>query len=137
MKKIFLLFVVTAFALAACAEKPSISTPSRHPTAFSGQPTVTDPDKPIEVMAGTDFTIVVEANPSTGLHWEVAVELDTKVVEYVWKEFIAKGSAPGSSGWDVWTFKAVAPGKTIITLGDYRGYTEVASKLAEFTIVVK
>ncbi|MFZ5903099.1 MAG: protease inhibitor I42 family protein [Chloroflexota bacterium] len=88
-------------------------------------------------MAGEEFTITLETNPNTGLHWEVAVELDTTVVDYVWKEFIAKSGHPESSGWDVWTFKAVAPGEATITLGYYRGFSDAASRTAVFTIIVK
>jgi predicted secreted protein len=127
MKKFALILFTLAFALTACGGKTD-----------SDKPIVTDPDQPIEARAGEEFTITVEtAGEASGLHWEVAVELDTSVVDYVWKDFIPKGVNQDGSGWDVWKFVAAGPGTTTITLGYYRGLTEDAVKTAVFTIVVK
>ena len=126
MKKyLSLLLLSVAFLLAACGGKTE-------------QPEPTDPDTPIEVQAGKEFQIVVTtAGQVSGLHWEVAADLDTNVVDYVWKEFVPKGSNSEGSGWDVWKFKAIAPGQTTITLGYYRGMTEDTTKTIVFTIIVK
>lgn len=127
---LFLLLIM--LALAACAEK------SDKPAKLTADDIrVTDPDQAIEVKGGEEFTIMLETNPNTGLHWEIAVELDTAVVEYVWKEFVGKTAREDSPGWDVWTFKAIAPGETTITFGYYRGFTEDSTKTAEFKIIVK
>ncbi|MEW5941315.1 MAG: protease inhibitor I42 family protein [Chloroflexota bacterium] len=127
-----ILILLLLLALAACGKDTTA------PASSGGAPTVTDPDQPIEARAGEEFTITVEtAGNVSGLHWEVAVELDTAVVDYVWKDFIPKTSNIDGSGWDVWKFKAVAPGATTITLGYYRGATEDATKMAVFTIIVK
>ena len=133
MKRIYLILtLIFALTLAACGEATVTPTP------MEGVPTVTDPDVPLEVEAGKEFTITVEAaGELTGLHWEIAVELDTAVVDYVWKDFIPKGSNPDGSGWDVWKFVAVAPGQTTITLGNYRGNTEESVKMFVFTIIVR
>lgn len=126
MKKyLTLLLLSAALLLAACGAKPEEG------------PVTNDPDETIEVKAGEEFNITLETNPNAGLHWEVAVELDTAVVDYVWKEFIAKSEREDSLGWDVWTFKAIAPGETTITLGYYRGFSDVASRTAVFKIIVK
>ena len=102
MKKIFLACMVLIL-LAACAPKP------------------TSPDQTIETSPGKNFQILIEANPTTGYHWEIVGELDKSVVEFVSKEYQST-SQPGSvggGGVDVWTFKAVAAGQTKITLGSY------------------
>ena len=145
-RSLTLLLIAAALLLAACGKAtptpdlgeqplfPDLPIPKRTTT---GPMEVTDPAQPIEVNAGEEFTIIVEANPNTELHWEVAVALDTLVVDYVWKDFVAKIKSPASIGWDVWTFKAIAPGTTTITLGYYRGFTEDTAKMAVFTIIVK
>ena len=127
MKKyVSLLVIFAAFLLAACGGK----------TTPPDVPPITEPDQTIEVKAGEEFKITLETNLNTELHWEVAVALDTAVVDYVWKDFVAKNGSD-SVGWDVWTFKAVAPGTTTISLGYYRGLTEETAKMAVFTIIVQ
>jgi predicted secreted protein len=128
MKKYLTLLLLSAvFLLAACAGKTGES------------PAVTDPDETIEVKAGQEFTITLETNPNTGLHWEVAVELDATILDVnnVRKVFVPDSAREDSPGKDVWTFTAIAPGETTITLGYYRGLTDVASRTLVFKIIVK
>ncbi len=142
MRKLFLVVILAALVLPAC------SGTSAHPTAAGSIPArptpnaaelqITDPSKPIEVTAGSEFTITVKTDPSPNDHWEVAKSLDSNVVEYVWKDHVSDNpSVPNSSGKDVWRFKAVAPGTTTITLGYYQGMTDNAAQMPVFTIVVK
>lgn len=132
MKKYLVIsFLLTLFILAACGGKTEATQ-----TPETAAVTVTNPDQVIQVKAGEEFTITVESHPNTTLHWEVAVQLDTTVVDYVRKVFKAKSGSSDSAGWDIWTFKAIAPGETTITLGYYRGETEDADKMAIFKIIV-
>lgn len=130
MKK-YLIISLFACLLAACGGAASTSA------ADPALPVVTDPDQIIEVEAGEKFNITLETNPNSGLHWEIALELDTAVVDYDWKEFVAKSDRENSPGWDVWTFRAVAPGEAAITLGYYRGLNETASRTLVFKIIVR
>ena len=127
-KHLTFLLLSAAFVLAACAGQTE-----------SGSPPVTEPDEVIKVKAGEEFTITLETNPNTGLHWEVAVELDATIlnVNNVRKEFVPDSAREGSPGVDVWTFTAIAPGETTITLGYYRGFSDVASRTLVFKIIVK
>ena len=127
-KHLTFLLLSAAFMLAACAGQTE-----------SGPPPVTEADEVIEVKAGEEFTITLETNPNTGLHWEVAVELDATIlnVNNVRKEFVPDSAREGSPGVDVWTFTAIAPGETTITLGYYRGFSDVASRTLVFKIIVK
>ena len=145
-KHLTLLLIAGALFLASCGKATSTPDPADGPLfpdlpvpqrTATGPMEVTDPKQPILVKAGEEFTITLETNPNTGLHWEVALELDTNFVDYVWKEFQAKSDREGSPGWDVWTFKAIAPGETTITLATYRGQTDVATKTLVFTISIK
>ena len=134
MKKQFFLFVVTVFALilTACGGKAA-ETPA-------SQLQITDPGKTIEVAAGDDFKIIIEANPTTGYHWELVGELDETVVQFVSTDYHAgEPVMPGSGGSDAWTFRAVAAGETTITLGNYPPSNDPVdpAQTLTFTIVVK
>lgn len=141
MRKLFLVFIFVALIITACSGTPTkpaaVSIPSE-PTPSKAELEVSDPAKPIEVTAGNEFTITVKTNLPSEYHWEVGEALDTKFVEYVWKNHVPDDpNNPSSSGKDVWRFKAIAPGKTTITLGYYQGMTENAPQKPVFTIVVK
>jgi predicted secreted protein len=112
MKKIFV-FPVLAILLFGCAS----STPT---PAAGTRPANTDPSAPIEAQAGETFNIVIDANPTTGYHWEILGQLDGNVVEFVSRDYIGDEPVmPGSGGVDVLTFNAVSAGETQITLGSF------------------
>jgi inhibitor of cysteine peptidase len=78
-------------------------------------------DKPIEAAAGKEFSISLDSNRTTGYGWQLAKPVDEKVVKAVRNIYqeaapAAKDGAPrvGAGGKEVWTFKAVKPGKTAI-----------------------
>lgn len=129
MNKILFLLVISAFSLSACG-------------GGSGDEIfqISDPAKQLEASAGNEFKIVIESNPSTGYHWELVDELDGNIVEFVSREYRGGQEAmPGSGGVDVWTFKAVAAGKTHITLGYYPPSNDLveAQQTVLFTVIVK
>lgn len=116
MKNYLYLLLASVIFLAACAAP----TPEPAPVdpASSSMPALTDPAQPITVNAGEIFMIVVESNPSTGYHWEVVGELSG--VELVSREYTAAEPViPGSSGVEVWTFKAASAGEVQVTLGSF------------------
>ncbi len=106
MKKIFTLLLL-AVLLAACSSK------SMEPT---------ESGKAIDVRVGEEFTIVLEANPTTGYHWEIVQDsLDENMVVFVSREYESTSDPGlvGGGGVDIWTFKAVNPGRATILLGYY------------------
>ena len=140
MRKLLFIFFLAALSLPACgkattqAPSPILTTPTFSPAELA----ISDPAKAIEVAAGSEFTITVQTGRSSNLHWEVAEALDTNVVQYVWKDHVSdKPLDPNSTGRDIWRFKAVAPGKTTITLGYYPGESADTSRKEVFTVVVK
>ena len=148
MRKLFLPLILAAFAFSACNGQPTqathINTPVPISIPTSSEPTtaeleITNPSQPIQVSAGSEFTITVKTERSpTDKHWEIAKELDSNVVEYVWKDYVPdKPDDENSSGKEIWRFKAVGPGQTTITLGYYQGMTDVAPQKRDYTIVVK
>lgn len=130
MKKTLILLFVTALTLTSCGGKPT-DTP-----IF----VISDAGKNIEVTAGNEFKIVIEANPSTGYHWEIIGELDEAVVQFVSREYRPQEPAmPGASGKEAWVFKAVAAGEATVTLGYYPPSSDLLepAQTVTFTIVVK
>jgi len=99
-----------------------------------------DPNQPIEIKAGSEFNILLEANPTTGYHWEIIGELDPNVVEYVSNEYTADQPVlTGSGGKDHWKFKAMSTGETRITLGYYPPSNDPVEpyQTVTFTVTVK
>lgn len=112
MKKMFVLLSVAMLSLGCLT-----TTPTAEPAVETA---ITDPAQPIEVQAGETFVIVVDANPSTGYHWEFVGEPDGNVIEFVSSDYKADELVmPGSGGVEVWTFKAVSAGQAQIALGSY------------------
>jgi inhibitor of cysteine peptidase len=132
MNKLFFLLTILALALTACGGK---STEAPVP-----QLQISDPGKNIEVVAGNEFKIIIESNPTTGYHWELIGELDAGIVQFVSKDYRADEPVLiGSGGSDVWIFKAVAAGETTITLGYYPPSNDPVdpNQTVTFTVTVK
>jgi predicted secreted protein len=98
-----------------------------------------DPEVKIETRAGQEFKVLLSYNPSTGYHWEIVGELDENIVEFVSRDYRADEPVqPGSGGSDIFIFKAVGAGETIITLGYYPPSLDVIDpeQIKTFRIVV-
>jgi predicted secreted protein len=148
VRKLFLILFIAVLILPACSRTNRVfATPGPRATftALPDRPTpsaaeleLSDPDKPIEVKAGEDFTITVRTQPNPNYHWEIAQTLDPKVVEYIWKNHIPDHlNVQNSRGKDIWRFKALAPGETTIILGYYNGQTDETLEKFAFSVVVK
>lgn len=130
MKKyLVLLLLLAALSLTACGGKDT------EPSVIE----ISDAGKTIEVVAGNEFKIIINSNPSTGYHWELVGDLDESIIQFVSKEYRADEPVmPGSGGVDVWIFRAVSAGETAIMLGYYPpGAGEPAAQEAAFTVIVK
>jgi inhibitor of cysteine peptidase len=91
----------------------------------------------VEVGRGDAFTITLCANPSTGFQWEEAEISDSAVLQQVDRQYEPPGGrkpAPGSAGQETWTFKALQPGQSAISI-DYSRPWEGGEK-AEWTFVL-
>ena len=139
MKKPAFFLVVISLIIVACSIITG-TTPVPTQSSLTEISEITDPDEPIEVSAGEEFEIVIDSNPTTGYHWELVGELDANVVEFVSKDYQADQPVLiGSGGVDIWVFKAVGPGETIITLGYYPPSNDTAEpeRMETFTISVQ
>jgi inhibitor of cysteine peptidase len=129
--KKLLVFLFTIILLTACGSKaePQVENP-----VFS------DAAKNLEATVGNEFRILIDSNPSTGYHWELGDDLDESIVKFVSKDYDPKTSAaPGSSGKDVWIFKAMKAGEAHITLLYYSPSNEPTDpqQKVTFTVTVK
>ena len=120
--------------LAAVAVLVSVCSSSRAPAQLP------KPNAPFQIASGEQLTISLDANPTTGFEWQLAAPLDEKVVALVKHAYQPPdNSTIGAGGTDVWTFKAVGPGSTTITL-DYRRPWEKDTPAAErktYPVVVR
>ena len=103
-------------------------------TAQAGGP------KPIAVTVGKEFKITLRSNPTTGYQWVLAKPLDEKLVKLLGSEYKQPDSRLVGAGGDmVWTFQALAKGKTRMGL-DYIRPWEKGQKPVQttnFTVVIK
>lgn len=123
MKK-FLVSIICSLILLGCTS----------PLQFS------DPTQPIQINAGDEFQIVLNANPTTGYHWEFVEEVDQNIIQFVSRDYEAdQPVTTGSGGTEVWTFKAIATGEARITLGYYSPSNELdpAQQNTIFIVTVK
>ncbi len=81
--------------------------------------------KTIEVQAGHNFTITLEANATTGYQWQFAGPLDESAIQLISSEYLAdKTGLAGSGGKQVWVFKAIKTGSSSIPFQYIRTWEE-------------
>jgi len=96
--------------------------------------------KAIEVKAGKEFTITLDSNATTGYLWQFARPLDKKLLELIITgHSVDKPLLVGSVGKQMWTIKALRPGKTDIFFEYVRPWEKnvPAAKKESFVIVIK
>jgi inhibitor of cysteine peptidase len=131
MKIYLILYIVLSVILTACGRGIETGVPAN-------EVQISDPAKNLEAVAGNEFKIMINSNPTTGYHWELAGKFDSKVVEFISNDY--KGDEPvmpGSGGVEIWTFKALSAGETEITLGYYPPSKEPTNPQQTVTFTVK
>ncbi len=97
-------------------------------------------DESLAVAVGQEFTITLEANPSTGYQWQLAKPPEKEIVQWVRSEYQHPDTKLiGAPGKEVWTFKGVGPGKTTIELHYLRPWEKNVAPVASrsFRVVVR
>jgi inhibitor of cysteine peptidase len=99
-----------------------------------------DPSKPIEINAGTEFDIVIslESNPTTGYSWVPVYNQDelTLVDENYQQDDDSKGLI-GAGGTQTFRFKALKTGQATLTMAYQRAWESGALETKVFNVVVK
>jgi inhibitor of cysteine peptidase len=103
-------------------------------TAAAGEP------KPITVNVGQEFKITLQYNASTGYQWQFGQPPDEKFLKLMGTEYKkADSKLVGAGGDEVWTFKALAEGKTTIELTYIRPWEKGTkpARSTNFVVVVQ
>ena len=107
----------------------------------SGGPSFDNPDQIIDVSAGQEFRIVLDANPTTGFEWQLAAPLDETLVTLVGDAYSVPSTPgrTGAGGKHTWTFKAMRRGQTVIALKYSRSWEKRVDPLKKviFTVIVR
>lgn len=100
-----------------------------------------DSGSQLELAVGETLTVNLESNPTTGFTWILADPegmLEVTSHEYVMDPTGFDPPPPGLGGVDVWTFTALAEGKTTISMEYSRPWDggEKAVQTFDLTVVV-
>jgi len=97
--------------------------------------------KEIKVPVGGSLTITLELNATTGFQWELAGITDQTVLEKVDNKYEASeaGAPIGAAGREVWTFRTLKEGESIISMEYSRPWEggEKAAKTFSLIVVVE
>ncbi len=92
--------------------------------------------KEVRVVVGGSLIVTLESNPTTGFKWELTRNTDHAVLELVDHRFEApETTLVGVGGKEVWTFKTLKKGKSIISL-EYRRPWKQGVKAAEAFVLI-
>jgi len=103
-------------------------------------PEASNPNEPLTVSVGEQFTIAVAANRTTGYSWQLAHPPDSSVVQPAGSSYVPPGVArPGAEGKECWTFNAVGPGVTQIGLDYLRPWERgvAPARSLTFNVIVR
>lgn len=141
-----LLLVGALLLVGGCAKESVPTTIPVEPTGYSdiAIPIGAFPDQPyidvvMSTVVGGELTVTLGSNPTTGYQWSEEAEIrDETVVQQISHEFMGPGigEPPGTSGEDVWIFKALRRGTTIISMEYSRPWIEAEMGLWTVTITV-
>ena len=110
--KIFGLFTLLLFLLAACSTQGKVLTEEDNGTQ-------------VNIAVGEQFSVVLESNPTTGYRWEIG-EIDRMVLKQLSAEYDADApQLAGSGGAEIFTFEAIGTGETSLTLVYRRSWEDV------------
>lgn len=103
-------------------------------------PEYNNPSKTVKTELGKDFVITLESNPTTGYGWRIAGTLDAtmlKVVEI--KHSRKQTKLIGAGGKDLWTFRGLQKGKTVISFEYVRSWEKDVPPVKKefFTVEIK
>ena len=86
---------------------------------------------------GKEFTVHLSSNATTGYRWRPMGPLNEHIVKLVRSEYVPfEGGGLGAGGEELWTFLAVAPGETEITMEYVRPWEKSQSPVKTATISV-
>jgi len=97
--------------------EPTTTTIASAPAAFAF--TVEQNKETVTVPTGTQLTLTLAENPTTGFSWELALSPGLSVVSDSYQTTPGREGMPGAGGTHTWTIEATTPGTQTID-GHYR-----------------
>lgn len=96
-----------------------------------------DSNTTIETKMGDIFSIVLDANPTTGYQWEV--EIDSDNIQLIDREYItsSKEPVPGAGGYETFNFFALKPGNTNIKFSYLRSWEGDVIETLVYEIIIR
>ena len=99
--------------------------------------TVTNAGEIVTLSLGETLQIRLDSNPTTGYQWRRHVA-DAAVLRQVGEVMFVKPDDPmlGAGGTEVFTFQAIAPGRTMVKLVYLRPWEKDLTPAATFSVTV-
>jgi len=128
--KLILLFLAAALLVSSSACSSEAPQELSVDISYSG--------KEVALANGGTLTVTLESNPSTGYSWnENAKIIDKTVIQQTDHRLQpALTPLPGAGGLEIWTFKAIKPGKTIISMEYHRPFESGIEPTKTFGLAV-
>jgi inhibitor of cysteine peptidase len=83
---------------------------------------------------------VLESNPTNGYSWELSQPLDKNYIALISAKYVpGQSKLIGAAGKEVWTFKALKPGKPVISFSYLRPWEkdEQPADKKEFRLIIR
>ncbi len=123
MYKKILLSILLALSLSACSGNTALTAENN--------------GERIQMKTGDTLQITLESNPTTGYQWTV-FDMDETILAQVGEaEYRSEGTQmAGAGGEEIFTFKALASGETVLSLGYHRDWEEGIAPVENFAVTV-
>jgi inhibitor of cysteine peptidase len=117
----------------------SMGKKTENPVADEAKSDKEDTVGTFTAAVGQELTVTLASNPTTGYHWELAVPLDEAIVKLVASEYKPpQTTLVGAGGQEIWTFRAIGRGETVISLKYVRPWEKdlPAARTASYTVTI-
>ncbi len=97
-----------------------------------------DPAVPIALPVGQIFSIRLMTNRTAGYDWKLAGPLDTAHLAIVQTQYSKPATEiSASTGYMIWTFRALSPGQTMLSMAYCRSWEPAPAETATFNVVIR
>lgn len=95
-------------------------------------------DEVVQARVGSEFTVALNANPTTGYQWKLVPPAGDAPVQFVSRSFVADTPQRlGSGGMETWTFRALRAGATQLEFTYVRPWEAGVDPVQQRTINVE
>ncbi len=99
---------------------------------------ITSSGKEVSLGAGGTLTVTLDSNATTGYSWNENANIsDKSVIQQISHKYQAAATPmPGAPGKEIWTFKALQAGKSVVSMEYRRPFEPNAEPAKTFTLTV-